>query len=118
MAAIPYSLARANGWGSAGRAGLTRRQCPASTSAKTPAAREPGATSWRSLDSCSRANGNSEVGGDALPGGTAQLFQQLAELRAAARAYYVRSDLTSLTPEGTEAADQLARLLGYPEQLA
>jgi hypothetical protein len=108
MAAIQHSLARANGWGSAG-------QCPAIPSAKTPAARESGATSWRS------SGGRIRPGGDASPDGTAQLFQLQAELealRAAACAYYVRSDLRRNTAAGQAAADHLAQLLGYPEDIA
>jgi hypothetical protein len=40
-----------------------------------------------------------------------ELQQELAELRAAAQVYFAQSDLITLTREGVEAADQLARLL-------
>ncbi len=105
MAAI-HSLARANGRGSAG-------QCPASHGAKTPALRE----------SVSRvaAGVTARCYAPALThpaDGTASILQELAELRAAALAYYTHSDLTALTREGLDASDRLARLLHYPEQAA
>jgi uncharacterized membrane protein YhhN len=39
------------------------------------------------------------------------LQQQLAELREAARAYFTRSDLVTLTRDGVVAANRLASLL-------
>lgn len=110
MRAIHHSLARANGRGSAG-------QCPAGTCAKTPAARESGASSRRSLD------GANHPGGDHFPDVTAQLSNrllraELAQLREAARDYYVRSDLNHLDRDSMEAADRLVRLLGHAELVA
>jgi len=110
MAPIYDSLARANGRGSAG-------ECPALHSAKTPFS----LVAVRELASRVAAGVKARANAPALThpaDGTAQLIQQLAELRDAARRDYVRSDLTSITPEGIEAADQLAQLLGYPEQRA
>lgn len=45
------------------------------------------------------------------PDATAQLQQELDELRKAARAYFTLSDLITLTRDGVEAANKLARLL-------
>lgn len=107
MAAIHHSLTRANGWGSAG-------ECPAPAFAKTPAARESGAASRRSAG---------EADGTTFPDGTEQLSLRLlraefAQLREAARDYYLHSDLATLTREGAEAADRLVRLLGHAELVA
>lgn len=101
MDALHHSLAQANGWGSAG-------QYPADCAAKTPAARASSAASRRPSSGCNRADG------DTFNDVTAQL----AELRRVACAYYEHSDLTRLTREGAEAADRLAELLGYPEEMA
>jgi hypothetical protein len=102
MAAIHDSLARANGWGSAG-------QCPATHAAKTPAVRE-------SVSRVAAVAGAAATASAAThpADGTAHLLEQLAELRAVARTYYAHSDLTRLTRDGAEAADRLAKLLGYP----
>lgn len=106
MAALHDSLARANGRGSAG-------QCLASHDAKTPAVRESVCRVAAGVQARSTAPALTHPA-DA----SAQLIQQLAELRAAALAYYRHSDLTSLTRDGVEAADRLAALLKYPEQAA
>jgi hypothetical protein len=104
MDAIHHSLARANGWGSAG-------QCPATPSAKTPAARESGATSWRSSGCANSLDGDASPDGTAQPADIHLLRAELAQLRQAAYDYYVQSDMTHLTRDGSEVADRLARLL-------
>lgn len=105
MAAL-HSLTRANGWGSAG-------QCLATHSAKTPAVRE-------SVGRVAAVEGAAATTPSTtyLPDASALLILELAELRAAARRYYDHSDLTTLTLEGVEVADRLARLLRAREKAA
>lgn len=47
----------------------------------------------------------------AAPDSIEQLQRELAELQAAARAYFAQSDLVALTRSGVEAADRLNQLL-------
>jgi len=110
MRAIHHSLTRANGWGSAG-------QCPATPSAKTPAARASDASSRRSPSGANRT-GDVPCADVTVQLQNRLLRAELAQLRNAARDYYTRSDLNHLDRDSMEAADRLVRLLAHAELVA
>lgn len=111
MAALHKSLARANGRGLAG-------ECPAWNGAKTPAARES-ACRVAAVAEAPASDPAATYSADATAHLSLRLLRaEYAQLREAARMYYVQSHAAGLTPEARAAGERLVGLLGHAALVA